>query len=352
MENYRLLLPKEIILMIFKFNDDDFLTHSRVSKWCRNYILLYILPTNEKLQIRIIKILSKNNRFGELNQFLYQGSLGQFKKFHSIIIDWFLECNKLELFQILLKLPKNIFDITDNNNELFRESIRQKNCESVKLLLADKRIKLSDNFIKYYLLSEIDDNHIDYPKTLKIATLLVDYRGGYQHDLYKSALRKIAHNFIKMLILKDKLDLKKIYKEDCRYYMDQKEIVTKFLNDPSVDPFSWEDILQELVKWDYTDLFIMLLNKLQGRFTEDYRKSLFYACKYNRIDIVTILLQDKRYTNQTINNVIKYLIKINDSKFSYHYNFDALHLLVNDARSDPKYLFYDPSFLTNDKKHT
>jgi hypothetical protein len=331
MENYHLLLPKEIILMIFKFNDDDFLTYSRVSKWCRKDILLYILPTNTNLQIRIIKILSKNNRFAELNQFLYQGSQGQFKKFHSIIINWFLKCNKLELFQILLKLPENIFNITKNDNELFRVSLRENSIVLVKLLLTDKRIIPPVDAIKMYILDEIMDNHMNYPSMLEMATILIDYCKGFEHCLYRNAIYKGACGFCKMLILKDKLDLKKIYKKDCRLFMDvdEKEIITKFLNDPSIDPFSLDCIMQALAKKGYTDLFIMLVNKLQGKFTEDYRKSLYSACEYDKFDIVKILLQDKRYTSQTINNAIK---------ISGFYNkFKTLETLINDTRSDPKY---------------
>jgi hypothetical protein len=259
----------------------------------------------------------------------------------------------LELFNILLKLPENIFNITENNNELFRVSLYKHAVVLVKLLLTDKRIIPPVNAIKSYVSMEISDNHIDYPDRLELATILIDYCRGFEHWLYINAQRKTAHNFSKMLILKDKLDLKKIYKEDCQYFMRDKDVIIKFLNDPSIDPFSWNCIMQEVAEKGYTDIFIMLVNKLQGKFTEDYRKSLYSACKYYRVDIVKILLQDKRFGNATINYALEGHASIYPAMFffkkSENYDrkndvinyFEILNMLIYDMRSNPEYYPYD-----------
>lgn len=335
MDDYDLLLPKEIILMIFDFNNDEFLIYSRLSKWCRECVIKYILPTNENLQLKIIKILSKNNRFGELNQFLHQGSRGQFKKFYSTIIKWFVKCGKIELFQILLKLPENIFNIIDNGDTLFKQSMWANQDNLVKLLLTDKRIVPPVEAIEGYLMCTILDNHIDY--VLSLATILIDYCDiNICHDLYANSRRKDAHKFNEMMILKNKLNLKLIYK-DCEFFMGNKEIVTKFLNDSSIDHFSWKYVLSNLARKNYVDLFTMLVTKLEGKFTEDYRLSLFDACKAGSIDIVKILLLDKRFTSKMINYAIRRTIHCNSRN---PHKLEVLYMLSNDARSDPKYSYY------------
>lgn len=288
------VLPREIVMIIFKLIPDEFLTFIRVSRYYRYQTIKHIMPC-DTIRFRAIKMLAAWRRYIELDIFIRRGNVDDYD-----LIEWLGRLNDPNIYDILIRLPPEIFRIKSLIWTFYRTpgllihvtELRQLAVKDIWRTIDSGWAEDYENLTWLILLMDIGDLKVTY-------------------DLIRHAFNKCKHKAAHLMISHKNTDRACFYKQ--YDWLWTEKVLEAFINDPKVNLLERDDIFQKLAGCRKNHTYMNLLEKTNKAFTKDYKKSFHMACTSNNSELVQFLLKDNRFTAKTL---IKSLGEMCTSKFT------------------------------------